>query len=66
MRLIFALIYIFKNKWVSLQENLIYVACQQQRLSQTSLQEVIKFFLASRNFCHLLITFANSLDPDQD
>ena len=23
-------------------------------------------FLASGNFCHLLITFANSLDPDQD
>ena len=22
-------------------------------------------FLASGNFCHLLITFANSLDPDQ-
>ena len=24
------------------------------------------FFLASRDFCRLLITFANSLDPDQD
>ena len=23
-------------------------------------------FLASDDFCHLLITFANSLDPDQD
>ena len=23
-------------------------------------------FLASGNFCHLLITFENSLDPDQD
>ena len=23
-------------------------------------------FLANGNFCHLLITFANSLDPDQD
>ena len=23
-------------------------------------------FLASSNFCHLLISFANSLDPDQD
>ena len=23
-------------------------------------------FLASGDFCHLLITFANSLDPDQD
>ena len=22
-------------------------------------------FLSSGNFCHLLITFANSLDPDQ-
>ena len=22
--------------------------------------------LASNDFCHLLITFANSLDPDQD
>ena len=25
-----------------------------------------KSFLASGHFCHLLITFANSLDPDQD
>ena len=24
------------------------------------------FFLASSDFCQLLITFANSLDPDQD
>ena len=24
------------------------------------------YFLASGDFCHLLITFANSLDPDQD
>ena len=24
------------------------------------------FFLACGNFCHLLITFANSLTPDQD
>ena len=23
-------------------------------------------FLASGNFCHLLLTFENSLDPDQD
>ena len=23
-------------------------------------------FLAGDDFCHLLITFANSLDPDQD
>ena len=23
-------------------------------------------FLAGSNYCHLLITFANSLDPDQD
>ena len=23
-------------------------------------------FLASLDFCHLLITFANTLDPDQD
>ena len=23
-------------------------------------------FLLAANFCHLLITFANSLDPDQD
>ena len=26
----------------------------------------INFFLASRNFCCLLITFANRLGPDQD
>ena len=25
-----------------------------------------KSFLASGHFCYLLITFANSLDPDQD
>ena len=24
------------------------------------------YFLASDNFCRLLITFSNSLDPDQD
>ena len=23
-------------------------------------------FFANANFCHLLITFANSLDPDED
>ena len=28
--------------------------------------EFINSFLASGNFCWLLITFANSLDPDQD
>ena len=27
---------------------------------------LVNFFLASSDFCHLLITFANSLDPDQD
>ena len=27
---------------------------------------LISSFLASGNFCHLPITFANSLDPDQD
>ena len=27
---------------------------------------IIYSFLASGNFRHLLITFANSLDPDQD
>ena len=26
----------------------------------------INSFLDSGNFCHLLMTFANSLDPDQD
>ena len=26
----------------------------------------INFFLASCKLCHLLITFVNSLDPDQD
>ena len=26
----------------------------------------VRFSIASSNFCHLLITFANSLDPDQD
>ena len=25
-----------------------------------------EFFLSSGNFCHLLITFANNLDSDQD
>ena len=27
---------------------------------------LLNTFLASGDFCHLLITFANSLDPDQD
>ena len=27
---------------------------------------VFNSFLASGDFCHLLIAFANSLDPDQD
>ena len=27
---------------------------------------MINAFLASGDFCHLLITFANRLDPDQD
>ena len=27
---------------------------------------ILKSFLASGNCCHLLISFANSLDPDQD
>ena len=26
----------------------------------------VNSFLASGDFCHLLITFANSLDPDQN
>ena len=30
------------------------------------LEFLLTFFLASSNFSHLLITFANSLDPDQD
>ena len=29
-------------------------------------QNIFNTFLASDDFCHLLITFANSLDPDQD
>ena len=28
--------------------------------------QLINSFLASSDFCHLLKTFANSLDPDQD
>ena len=31
-----------------------------------SLYMSIYSFFACRDFCHLLITFANSLDPDQD
>ena len=31
-----------------------------------SIASVINSFLATGVFCHLLITFANSLDPDQD
>ena len=30
------------------------------------LSDTINSFLASGNFCRLLITVANSLDPDQD
>ena len=26
----------------------------------------LSYFQASGNFCHLLMAFANSLDPDQD
>ena len=26
----------------------------------------VNYFLASSDFCHLLIAFANSLDPDQE
>ena len=26
----------------------------------------LNYFLTSGDFCHLLINFANSLDPDQD
>ena len=28
--------------------------------------KVFQLFLATGDFCHLLITFANGLDPDQD
>ena len=35
-------------------------------ISQVTRLRIINYFLASGNFCHLLITFANSLDPDQD
>ena len=31
-----------------------------------SKQSLFNSFLASSDFCNLLITFANSLDPDQD
>ena len=34
-------------------------------LHLTSLSTLFNSFSASGNFCHLLITFANSLDPDQ-
>ena len=33
--------------------------------NSSSMQRVKSFF-ANGNFCHLLITFADSLDPDQD
>ena len=32
----------------------------------TSKVNILNFILASGDFCRLLITFANSLDPDQD
>ena len=35
-------------------------------LTVASLFYMLDSFLASGDFCRLLITFANSLDPDQD
>ena len=41
--------------------------CQiEQNRKQAQVIVVINFLLASGDFCHLLINFANSLDPDQD
>ena len=36
------------------------------RPTLTDINELFNSFLASGDFCHLLITFANSLDPDQN
>ena len=35
-------------------------------ICESSFGSDINYFLASGDFCILLITFANSLDPDQD
>ena len=35
-------------------------------LTRHHMMENLNSFLASRDLCHWLITFANSLDPDQD
>ena len=42
------------------------VKCLSGKTASCLLINLFKSFLAGRNFCHLLIlTFANSLDPDQ-
>ena len=45
---------------------LLFIACGTSYHSAVAVSRVINSFLACGNFCRLLITFANSLDPDQD
>ena len=36
------------------------------RVNLIIIAKMLNSFIVSNDFCHLLITFANSLDPDQD
>ena len=36
------------------------------RVNLILIAKMLNSFYVSSDFCHLLITFANSLDPDQD
>ena len=60
--------YLFDKSWyLSAKHIYIYLyGCYQFVYTEYELKVNFKLFLASGNFCHLLITFANSLDPDQD
>ena len=46
--------------------HLIFVSDDNAHVSEYTCSTFINSFLASGDFWHLLITFANSLDPDQD
>ena len=45
-----------------------YIKAEEKREEKRrkKMNQLNHFFLASRKFCRLIITFSNSLDPDQD
>ena len=51
--------------WLA-EDRVDYVSITKKIVLPFFLRLPIKFILASRDFCRLLITVANSLDPDQD